>query len=170
VIIESDCSPGITPFATAVFSSVQNDKLVEYDIGIAEINSACLPQPDLEIVGANVSIHSFMLKDQIIPSLPVSCILSVSNAKSGVIGSHAGSVSIEYRKGTYEVENAWMVKVGRRVREGDSGGLIYHGDTAIGIVFAASESDDGWAWFHPLIDAFEYVRKNVGTELKCFSS
>ncbi len=168
VIVESECRRGTTPFAETIFSSAQQDQQVEYDIAIAQIDSACLPMRDLEIVETKVSIRSFMPKNKIVPSLPVSCALPVSNAKRGVVGSHAGSVTVEYRKGTYEVENAWMVKVDRRVREGDSGGIIYDGRTAIGVVFAASDSDDGWAWFHPLIDAFEYVRKNVNVYLKCF--
>ena len=168
VIVKSKCRPGTTPFAETLFSSAQHDQQVEYDIAIAQINSSCLPMRDLKIVETNVSIRSFMPKNKITPSLPVSCALPVSNAKRGVVESHAGSVSVEYRKGTYEVENAWMVKVDRRVREGDSGGIIYDGGTAIGVVFAASESEDGWAWFHPLTDVFEYVRKNVNVELKCF--
>jgi hypothetical protein len=170
VIIETECSPGITPFAAILFSPVPHRR-IEYDIAIAQINSACLPLPDLKIAGTNGNLRSFMPKDQIIPSLPVSCVLPVSNAESGVVGSHGGWIKIEYGKGTYyEVENAWMVKVDGRVRDGDSGGLIYDGKAAVGIVFAASKSGRGWAWFHPLIDAFEYVRQNVSMDLKCFSS
>jgi hypothetical protein len=168
VIVESECRPAITPFAATLFSSTQQDQQVEYDIAIAQINASCLPMRDLEVVGTSISIRSFMPKSEIVPSLQVSCALPVSNAKRGVLGSHEGSVNIEYRRGTYEVENAWMVKVDKRVREGDSGGIIYVGNTAIGIVFAASDSDEGWAWFHPLIDAFEYIGKNVNVKLKCF--
>ena len=170
VIIESECSPGITPFGKITFSSVQDHKLIEYDVAIAQINSKCLPLPDLKIEGTDIIIRSLMPKDQIIPSLPVSCMLPVSNAKSGVVGSYGGVVKIEYGKRTYKVENAWMVKVDSRVREGDSGGLIYDNNVAIGIVFGASKSGGGWAWFHPLIDAFEYVCENVDMELKCFNS
>jgi hypothetical protein len=169
LVLESECRPGITPFATTIFSSMENHNLVEYDIAIARINSPCLPLPDLKIVGTDASIRSFMPKDQIIPSLHVSCRLPMSNAESGVVGSYGGWVKIEYGEGIYEVENAWMVKVDSRVREGDSGGLIYDGNTAIGIVFASSKLGVGWAWFHPLIDAFEYVRKNASMELKVFS-
>jgi len=142
--------------------------VVKYDIAIAQVNSVCLPMRDLEIVGTNVGIRSFMPKNQILPSLPVRCVLPVSNAEKGTVESYAGSVSIEYRKGTYEVENAWMVKVNKRVRVGDSGGIIYVDGAAIGIVFAASNLGDGWAWFHPFIEAFEYIRKNIDVELKCF--
>ena len=170
VVVESETRPGTVPFATTLFSSAQEDQVVKFDIAIARINSACLPMRDLEIVGTDVGIRSFMPKNQIIPSLPVRCNLPVSNAKEGTIESYGGSVSIEYRKGTYEVENAWMVKVDKPVRGGDSGGIIYVGGAAIGIVFAASESDDGWAWFHPLIEAYEYLRKNVNIKLKCFPS
>jgi hypothetical protein len=170
VVVESECRPGITPFATTLFSSAQHDHQVEYDIAIAQIDPACLPMRDLGILGTNVTIRSFLPKSEIVPSLAVSCALPVSRAKRGVVGSHAGAVSIEYRKGTYEVENAWMVKVDKRVREGDSGGIIYGGNVAIGVVFAASESKEGWAWFHPLIDAFEYLRRNVNTKLKVFGS
>jgi hypothetical protein len=168
VVVESETRPGTVPFAKTLFSSVQEIQVVEYDVAIAQINSACLPMRDLEIIGTNVGIRSFMPKNQIIPPLPVRCMLPVSNAEKGTVESYAGSVSIEYRKGTYEVENAWMVKVDRRVRVGDSGGIIYVGGAAIGVVFAASDMDDGWAWFHPLIDAFEYIRKNVSVKLKCF--
>jgi hypothetical protein len=171
VIIESESFPGITPFAAILFSPVQTHRRIEYDIAIAQVNSACLPLPDLKIAGTKGSIRSFMPKDQIIPSLPVSCVLPVSNAESGVVGSHGGWVRIEYgKKIYYEVENAWMVKIDGRVREGDSGGLIHEGKAAVGILFAASKSGEGWAWFHPLVDAFEYVRENVSMELKCFSS
>jgi hypothetical protein len=168
VVVESETRPETVPFATTLFSAAQVGQVVKYDVAIAQVNSECLPMRDLEIAGTNVGIRSFMPKNQIIPSLPVRCMLPVSNAEKGTVESHAGSVSIEYRKGTYEVENAWMVKVNKRVRVGDSGGILYVDGTAIGIVFAASNSGDGWAWFHPFIDAFEYIRKNVDVELKWF--
>lgn len=171
VVIESECPPRITPFAEMVFSPVQAHRRIEYDIAIARVHSACLPLPDLKIAGSNETLRSFMPEDRIIPSLPVRCVLPASGAESGVVGSYGGWVRIEYGKGTYyEVENAWMVKVDGRAREGDSGGLIYSGKAAVGVLFAASKLGRGWAWFHPLIGAFEYVCENVSTELKCFSS
>lgn len=170
VMVESETRPETVPFATTLFSAAQISQVVKYDIAIARVNSACLPMRDLEIVGTNVGIRSFMPKNQIVPSLPVTCMLPVSNAQKGTVESYAGSVNIEYRKGTYEVRNAWMVKVNKRVRVGDSGGIIYVGRTAVGIVFAASDSGDGWAWFHPFIDAFEYIRKHIEFELKCFEN
>ncbi len=171
VTIQSEYAPGITAFAAIVFSPVAAHKRIEYDIAIARINSACLPLPDLKITGMNESIRCFMPKGRIVPSLPVSCVLPASNAETGVVCSYGGWVRIQYGKGTYyEVENAWMVKVDGRVREGDSGGLIYDGKAAVGILFAASKSGGGWAWFHPLVEAFEYIRQNVSMELKCFSS
>ena len=118
IIVESESRPGITPFAATLFSSTQHDQRVEYDIAIAQIDSACLPMRDLEIINTNLSIRSFMLKSEIIPSLGVSCALPVSDAKYGVVGSYAGSVNVEYRNGTYEVENAWMVKADRCVERG----------------------------------------------------
>ena len=168
VVVESETRPETVPFATTLFSSAQEGQVVKYDIAIAQINSACLPMRDLEIVGTNVGIRSFMPKSQIIPPLPVSCMLPVSNAEKGTVQSFGGLVSIEHRKGNYDVENAWMVKVDKRLRVGDSGGIIYVGGAAIGVIFAASNRDDGWAWFHPLIDAFEHIRKNVSIRLKCF--
>jgi hypothetical protein len=170
VVVESETRPETIPFATTLFSSAQDHQVVKFDIAIAQVNPACLPMQDLEIVEGNVAIRVFMPKNQIIPNLPVRCMLPVSNAKRGVVRSHDGSVSIEYRKGTYEVQNARMVQVDKRVRRGDSGGIIYVGGTAIGMVFAASDSENGWAWFHSLIDGFEYLKKNVNIKLKCFPS
>lgn len=169
VTSDSECSQDAT-FATTIFYSTQKDEAVEYDIAVAEINPACLPLPDLEIAGTNTAIRSFMPKSRINPPLPVSCALPVSNAQRGVVSSEAGTVSVEYKKGTYEVQNAWMVKANKRVKEGDSGGIVYAGDVAIGVVFASSDTDDGWAWFHPLVDAFAYLQKNVSSRLACFDS
>jgi hypothetical protein len=168
MIVDSECSPGTTPFATTIFCSTQHNWSVEYDIALAQINTECLPLPDLKIAGTGISIRSFMLKDQIIPSLPVNCKLPVSNAQSGRVCSYDGSVKIEYEKGIYEVHNAWLVEVDKPVQEGDSGGLLYNIDAAIGIVFALSNNE--LAWFHPIIDAFEYICQNTKKELICLSS
>ncbi len=168
VVVESETRPQTVPFATTLFSAAQVEQVVQYDMAIARINADCLPIRDLEIIGTQAGIRSFMPKHQIFPSLSVSCMLPVSNAEQGTIRSYAGSVNSEYRKGIYEVQNAWMVKVNKRVRAGDSGGILYSDERAIGIIFAASDSEDGWAWFHPFVDAFEYLRRNIHFELKCF--
>ncbi len=170
VVVESETRPQTVPFATTLFSAAQVEQVVQYDMAIARINSDCLPIRDLEIIGTKAGIRSFMPKHQIVPSLSVRCMLPVSNAEKGTIRSYAGSITIEYRKGIYEVQNAWMVKVNKCVRAGDSGGILYLDRRAIGIIFAASDSEDGWAWFHPFVDAFEYLRRNIHTELKCFQS
>jgi hypothetical protein len=168
VIVNSECSPGTKPFATTIFSSTQHNWLVEYDIALAQINPECLPLPDLKIVGTNISIRSFMKKDQILPPLPVNCMLPVSNARSGTVHSYGGSICVDYERGTYKVHNAWMVELDRSVQEGDSGGLLYSADTAVGIIFASSSK--GLAWFHPLIDAFDYISQKTKKELICLSS
>jgi hypothetical protein len=170
VLVESEMRPETVPFATTLFSGAQAGGVVQYDIAIAQVNAACLPMRDLEIAGTNAAIRSFMPQNQITPTLRVKCMLPVSHAERGTVESYGGSVDIEYRKGTYAVQNAWMAKVNKRVRVGDSGGILYADGTAIGVVFAASGSEDGWAWFHPFVDAFEYVRSNVGIDLKCFQT
>lgn len=169
-IIDSECCPNVEPFATPVFSSSQVDQKVEYDIAIAQVTDTCPDLRDGEIAGTNAHIRSFMESDQIIPPLLVTCVLPLSNARNAVVSSAAGSVTVEYRGGVYEVDNAWLMKAERRVIEGDSGGLVYSGDKGIGVVFASAETDDGWAWFHPLGDAFDFVAQNVKRQLNCFGS
>ena len=169
-VIDSECCPDVEPFATTLFSSSQVGEEVEYDIAIAEVSDTCTDVADGEVAGTTARIRSFMAIAEIVPSLPVACALPLSNAKKGVVSSDAGSVTVEYRRGVYEVGNAWLMKAERRVREGDSGGLIYAGDVGIGVVFASSGTSDGWAWFHPLRDAFDFIRQNVNLKLECFGS
>jgi len=168
--IVSDCSPTTTPFATRVFASQHHDDEVDYDIAVARVNQECPPIPDLEISGIGARIRAFMPTNEIHPPLAVTCALPVSNVKSAVVSSDRGSVSVEYEGEVYDVQNAWLMKADLQILEGDSGGLVYLGDVAIGVVFASSETSVGWAWFHPLVDAFEYMRARIEVDLRCFST
>ena len=157
-----------TSFGETLFTATQVDSEVEFDIAIGRVDSQCLPLPDSQISEDGSVLGSFMPTDQIIPDLPVECTLPVSKAKTGIVASGRGSIMVEYRRGFYEVQNAWLIKAERRVKEGDSGGLIYKGDVAIGILFASSDSNDGWAWFHPLGDALDFIRERLSFDLVCF--
>jgi hypothetical protein len=166
--IAGECCPDGKPSATIVFSSSQVDQKVEFDIAIARVSETCRDVRDGAVVGTGGRIRSFMASDVIAPPLRVACALPLSNVKRAVVSSHAGSVSVEYRGGTYEVDNAWLMKADGRVVEGDSGGLIYTGSAGVGVVFASSETDEGWAWFHVLNDAFDFVSKQVELKMECF--
>jgi hypothetical protein len=134
------------------------------------VNPVLAPLPDLKISESELQLRSFIPRDQIHPPLRLDCQLPVSKGNVGLVASESGTVMVDYRKGTYEVDNAWLVKVNRRVREGDSGGLLYLREAGVGMIFASSGSDDGWAWFHPLADAFNYINEKIPNPVQCFAS
>src|SRR5262249_6432464 len=129
-------------------------------IGLAWLSSTCVPQPDCSLENNEGILRSFFPRNKIQPSLQVQCKFPVSLISNSVVGSYAGIVNVD----GYFVNNAYELLA--PVRRGDSGGLIYRDDQAVGIVFA--HSDSGMAWFHPLKDAFSFLQQISPVKIACF--
>lgn len=169
-VLTSQCSPSSSSFGITIFNSKQQDHSLEFDIAVARVDSACLPLPDCQIFGTTQTLRAIVLSTQISLASKVRFALPPSRARLGVISSKGGSITVDYKRGTYEVRNAWLIKADRKIRGGDSGSLVYDDDRAVGVVFASSDSNEGWAWFHPLADALNYVRQQLPFELKVLAN
>lgn len=149
-------------FADVVKRSKCND---EYDIALAKLTENAvkelgpdLPRIDCKIAGITLILTHFFPSDKIDMGLLVHCRVGNANPPGRVVTARGGAVSILYKGCTYK--NLYLLNIGLKV--GDSGGIVYHDDAAVGIVVM---SDGINTWFQPLKDALRYLDNDI----RCFS-
>jgi hypothetical protein len=166
--VNSACCPAVSPMAQAVLSSVHQGGRIDYDVALARLEPAAVQNCALEdrrITGSNAPLTRFQPRKDITPGMFVRCRFPVSLIAQSTVDSFAGWVTMECRGREFEVNNAFVLQAG--VRPGDSGGIIYQGDRAIGILFARSST--GWAWFHPLGEAVAHLNSlNPSIQIEVF--
>jgi hypothetical protein len=161
--ITSSCCNKSPILASTVVNSTQKDGRVKYDIALAKIAKECTPQSELEVTGSSTIIDRFLPSDEIRVGMQVSCAFPKSNLVSAQISSSRISLPIIIDGREYQVDN--LFKIDKPVREGDSGGLLYDGSDAIGILVAKS---DGFGFFQPIEEAFEHLKQITTIPIKCF--
>lgn len=166
--LESDCRPDAKPFAETLLNSRAYNQTVIYDIALARVQKDILPKPpDLAVIDEQSPLKNFFPRDKVRPSLQVSCQLPVSRIRDGIVRSEGGTVLAILDGRRYKVQNAYSLDA--PVEPGDSGGLLYVEEQAVGIVFA--RSPEGWAWFQPLKTAFDFLKQlssEEGIKIKAF--
>ena len=157
------CDPATMPFArTVALARVQGDTL-KYDVALAEVLRPLAGGEDMVVDGMPIKLTSLIASHAIRPSDQYQCRFPVSNTSSGDVASSSGTALVTYGGAECVVENAFVLRAA--IAPGDSGGLIYSGNTAVGIAFARSE--EGWTWFHALGDALQHAIALYGTPLRC---
>lgn len=165
--LTSDCFPTANPFAVRLYHSTHKNYRVKYDIALAKLDQAALPQVELQVVvgvPSPVTLTGFLERESIRPNLGVQCAFPVSLKHTGTVDSYAGTVQVQVQGTVYDIENAYLLRL--RVKPGDSGGLIYKDTLCVGMLFASS--DNGWAWFHPLEEAAIYLETSSRIKLNPF--
>jgi hypothetical protein len=159
--LSCDCCPQLIPASSIVYMSTPVAGRLEYDIAIANVRHEC-SQSDLMIEGSSgPKLTGFLSRADITPGLNVDCALPVSLvSNANVYGGIAGTVQV----GDLLVNNAFLLAAS--VMPGDSGGLLYSGGLAVGIVFALAEK--GWSFFHPIEDAFLFAQQQTDLILEPF--
>ena len=161
--LESACCARGRLLARTLANATHAGGTLAYDIAVAEVAPACLPQPELRVVGSARPLRRFLRGAEIAPGLGVSCAFPVSNAAGGTVASDRVALPLRLDGREYTVENLFLL--GADARPGDSGGLVYEGEAAIGILVGRAE---GWSVFQPLDEAFAHVRTLVPEPLECF--
>ncbi|HKD70230.1 MAG TPA: hypothetical protein VKB84_25560 [Candidatus Binataceae bacterium] len=154
-----DCCPAINPAGKVAFQAAPAGGGLQFDIAIAGIDTKC-SQSDLMVDGAGVNLTGFMDRSEIKPGLNVDCALPVSLVSNANVYSYAGAVQV----GDLLVDNAFLLAAA--VMPGDSGGLLYSGSLAVGMVFALASR--GWAFFHPIEDAIAFAQQQGDMNLRVF--
>src|SRR5262249_5151252 len=156
----TDCST-TSPFAKVIKNSISQGEPLEYDIALARLTDSAvkalganrLRQLDNRVEDEDVVLSKIMDAENIRPSLQVNCQLPRSGFRRGSVRSFAASFWAELRGRELLVHNLYVLDVA--VVPGDSGGLVYSDDGAIGVIVA--RSPEGWAWFHSLQGAIGYL-------------
>lgn len=154
--LRSNCSVVSEDFAKTLISAIPHDGTMDYDIALGIVDDNALPATDCQIKGfPEIKIKQFVPRKDIVLPFKVNCILPTSNVKKATIRSFLSSVLVTFKNGDILIQNALLVEA--PVKPGDSGGLLYVNEKAVGIVFA--RSDNGLAWCHLLDEAFNYINK-----------
>ena len=154
--LTADCSPELPLFASVVKNATAVNSRLPYDIAIARLDKSALPQPDLRKKSGGV-ISNVFPPTQITQSLQLWCEFPASNVLSGSVISSRISLDVDFpgRRVTFEKLFAFH----SQAKQGDSGGLLYRGNSAVGVFVAVSERDPDIGFFQPLQEALEYLKK-----------
>jgi hypothetical protein len=153
--VSSACCPQVNPFGEVVAGTLREAALVRYDIAairLSERAQADCPLQDRR-TRLGTRLNGFYPPHEIRPGTFVSCDFPISNVPSASVESFPGSVRMRVGSRLCTIQNAFLLRA--PVRKGDSGGLLFQGDRAVGILFGRSPR--GWGWFHALRDAVEHL-------------
>jgi hypothetical protein len=167
----SQCCPKVYPFATTLKNSVIGPAM-PYDIALAQITNkaiaylgSALPNLDGAVLGTSVSLKGILPNGQIVLNDEVQCAMASSGPQAATVSAHGTEFPIDYRGRKVLVSDLFTLEL--HVEGGDSGGLVYRDQVAIGIIVA--KSIEGWAWFHPLDNALTYINSlDPPLQLKIF--
>jgi len=154
-----DCTP-TAPFALVEKNTTAKVQTLAYDLAIASLTAEAIDalQPHLRELDCRVEggrrLSDFIAEASIRPGLHVECQLGTSGQLSGTVQSFGASFPIIFRGREYEVGHLYTMN--GRVLPGDSGGLLYSEDLAVGVMVAQA-SNTAWAWFQPLEAALDYL-------------
>ncbi|ARO87822.1 hypothetical protein EBAPG3_008600 [Nitrosospira lacus] len=163
--MKSTCCNNNSNFATTIANSTQENQHLAYDIALAQITDSCTPQPELEIKGASTKIKRFLPSGMIRTSMTLNCAFPASNIISAKVAGFRITLPITVDQVTYQVENLFMID--RTPKQGDSGGLLYNGSDAVGILVAMA---DNFGYFQPLGEAFEHIKGIFGKPVQVFQA
>ncbi len=164
-LMDSSCCQSTSNFAVTIVNSTHKNRHLKYDIALARITNSCTPQPDLKIDGSSTKITAFLASEDIRVGMTLECAFPVSNTVSAQVSGLRTTLPILVDGVLYKVENLFQINLSPR--KGDSGGLLYDGSNAVGILVAKA---DGFGFFQPLGEAFEYLNTISPEPIKCFSS
>lgn len=148
-------------FAQTVKNALPEGLHLAYDIALARISADArselgedgLAELDGAIDDDDTRLTGFLPPDEIGPSLEIRCQLGVSGSANGRVTWGPGSFQVLLDGSWLRVDDVYMTGMG--VEPGDSGGIAFSGDEAVGIVFA--RSDKGMAWLQPLEPAVAHL-------------
>src|SRR5262245_52235958 len=167
--LESECCPA-APFAITVANGVAERGEVDFDVALARLEPACTPLPVRRVEGSRTRLRRLRPAAEILPGARVECAAARSGAFSGTVASDARALRVRLDGTAYLVRNLHLIQA--RLLPGDSGGLVFDGEEAIGILVALAGDDApghvGWGLFQPLEGAIGHLADRCGFPLRPF--
>jgi hypothetical protein len=162
--LKSHSCPGVNPFADTLKNSTIAGGLVPYDIALAQLSDDALAflgpnllKLDGSVMGTSIVLTRILASEDININDEFTCAVATHGGHrfKGRVRALATELMVTIEGRTVQVSDLCTLESDEFVQDGDSGGLIYLKTTAIGIIVA--RSPEGWAWFHPLDNALDYV-------------
>jgi hypothetical protein len=157
-------------FATTVASSVAERGVVDWDIALARLEPGCTPQPERRVEGSRRRLGRLRPASAIRPGSFVECAAARSGRFPAVVASDARSLRVRLDGIPYRVRNLFLIEA--RLLPGDSGGLVFDADEAVGTLVAVAGEDapgrPGFGLFQPLEGALGHLAERCGFPLRCF--
>ena len=149
------------PFAQTLKNSLPDRTRLAYDIALARISAEArneLGPNGLAALDGLVSedgarLTGFLDPGEIRPSLEIRCQSGVSGAADGHLSWGPGLVDVLLDGSWLQLDDVYMTDIASQ--PGDSGGIVFSQDEAVGLVFA--RSDAGMSWLQPLESAVQHL-------------
>lgn len=160
-LLRSPVCASAEPFARTLKNALPERLHLAYDIALARISAEAraelgedgLAELDGMVDDDGTRLTEFLSRDEIAPPLEIRCQLGVSGGSDGRIVWGPGSFQVLLDGAWLRVDDVFMTDVA--AEEGDSGGIVFSDDRAVGLVFA--RSDQGRAWLQPLEPALDHL-------------
>lgn len=150
--------------STAAFTVVEGDFL-EFDIAVADITQIDELAPN-EVRGDDGPLIGFADPASFIQGDVFACRSDRQGAHEIVLQSAATTFRDVEADGIGLITVANLYACQGIVERGDSGGIVYVGDLAVGFIVA--KADDGWVFIHALVDAFAFLATRTGFAVEVF--
>lgn len=150
--------------STAAFTVVEGDFL-EFDIAVAEVTQIDELAPN-EVRGDDGPLVGFADPGSFAQGDVFACRSGRQGAHEIILQSAATTFRDVEADGLGFITVANLYACQGVVERGDSGGIVYAGDLAVGIIVA--KADDGWVFIHALVDAFAFLETRTGFAVEVF--
>lgn len=152
--------------AQTLGNTVAKDDVLSFDLAVGEASSVDDGFTELRVAGETTPLSGFgALEDY-----PLDALLSLSSEVSdlqmiSVNSSRTRIEDIDAGGGRSVAAENVFVCTGA-VEKGDSGGIVYDGPLAVGVVIARARND--WVLVQPLNEAIDYLAADLSVEIRCF--
>jgi len=152
-------------FAEIFANTVLKDERLEFDLALCLVTDIDSGFVDLAVRGETHVLSSFALAESMLKDSVYSCVFPISGETSLVLESFPTEFSgIDTGDRLISIGNLYACR--GVATSGDSGGIVYAGDQAVGILVA--KADDDWVLIHSLSDAVSWFQENTGIQFSVF--
>ena len=151
--------------ARSLFHTVIENRTLGFDIALAEVHTIDQFE-DAVVSGTGEQLTSFGNPADLDRGTELHCVSRMSGARTIRVESAEASFHdiLIFSGDSIEIDNLFACK-GIAV-SGDSGGIVYKGSRAVGIIVARAADD--WVLIHSLEAAVEALSSTHGINIQCF--
>jgi hypothetical protein len=152
--------------ASIVANTVVQQGRLEFDVALGDIFAHDSNLTELTVSGTQIVLDGFADEAALAPPSDLFCV----SPESGHRAVHVESMPTEFRE--IDAGDGTRVAIGNLIAckadavKGDSGGIVFAGSKAAGIVVA--RGGNGWLLMHPLEDAIGHLATIADMQLRCF--